>query len=38
MVLRRTTTKDENEIDAAYRDGAVVAIEVVLLWRDRARI
>jgi len=33
MVLRRTTTKDENEAASAYGEGAAVANEAVLLWR-----
>ena len=33
MVLRRTTTKNENEGTSEYGGGAVVANEAVLLWR-----
>ena len=33
MVLRRTTTKDENVVASAYGEDAAVANEAVLLWR-----
>ena len=38
MVLGRTTTKDENGAASAYREGAAVANEAVLLWRVRTRV